>query len=312
MAIFYFCNHLPAFNKPVITIGAFDGIHNGHKKILREVVRIAASLQGESVVITFYPHPRKLLFPEHPLKMLTPLGEKLKLIQELGIDHIVVVPFTHAFAALSATEYVRDFLVKYFRPTCIVTGYDHHFGHDRKGNMTLLRQLESSFGFHTEEIPAQLIAEAAVSSSKIRNALSDGDVTTAAMMTGRYYRVSGTVVRGQQLGTTIGFPTANIQPAYSDQLIPGRGVYAVRVVIAGNIYGGMLNIGFRPTVSTDQPVTTIEAHIFDFNDNIYGCLITISFIQKIREERRFPSIEELVVQLKQDQEEAVRILQAAT
>jgi riboflavin kinase / FMN adenylyltransferase len=307
MAIFYNTAHLPEFHKSVITIGTFDGVHHGHKKILTELVKSTEKIQGESIVITFEPHPRKLLFPQQPLKLLTPLEQKLDLLTEIGITHVVVAPFTLEFSNLSARDYIENFLVKYFNPQRIIIGHDHHFGHDRKGDLAMLRSLESSFGYKVEEIPAQLIEEAAVSSTKIRKALLEGRVEEGGLMLGREYSISGTVREGKQLGRTLGFPTANIQPSDPDQLIPGPGVYAVRVNWKNHLHNAMLNIGFRPTVSDEQKLT-LEVNLFDFNQNIYGETLELIFIARIRDEQKFPSLENLKQQLNQDKEQALKIL----
>lgn len=206
MAVFTDINHLRQFRNAVLTIGTFDGVHTGHRAILNEVVQHAGRVGGESVLLTFEPHPRKVLFPEQPLGILTPLNKKLSLVADTGIDHVVVVPFTPEFANLSAAEYVRKFLVDTFHPHSIVIGYDHHFGHDRTGNIDLLRRLAPEYGYKVLEIPAQLIADAAVSSTRIRKAISAGNVTEAMAMLGRIYTVSGKVVHGNRLGRTIGYP----------------------------------------------------------------------------------------------------------
>jgi len=307
MAVFYNTDNLPEFKNAVITIGTFDGVHLGHRVILQEVVRHANEINGESVLLTFEPHPRKLLFPDQPLKLLTPLDEKIKLIQAEGIQHIVVVPFTHAFANLSADEYIGDFLVKLFKPESIVIGYDHHFGHDRKGNINLLKQDASKYNYSVFEIPAQLIDEAAVSSTKIRNALNEGQVSEAAHMLGYNYTLNGTVQKGAQLGRTINYPTANLLPSGEDQLIPARGVYAIKVNYNGASYKAMLNIGFRPTVSKELKLH-IEAHIFNFNEDIYGKKIELEFIERLRDEQKFASLDELKAQLGKDKETALNIL----
>ena len=243
MAIFSDIDHLPIFKNAVITIGTFDGVHKGHRTILQEVVKHAQEVNGESVLITFEPHPRKLLFPEQHLGILTPLEEKSKLILETGIQHIVVAPFTEAFSKLSADDYIAHFLVKLFSPHTIIIGHDHHFGHDRRGNIDLLRKFETKYHYKLKEISAQLIDEAAVSSTKIRKALEAGHVKEAANMLGRNYSLGGTVVKGAQLGRTIGYPTANVAPSDIEQLIPAIGIYAVQVVVNESLYSGMLSIG---------------------------------------------------------------------
>jgi len=291
---------LPDFKNSVITIGTFDGVHLGHQKILHTVKEYAEKYKGESIVITFDPHPRELLFPEKPLQTITPLEKKINLIRSYGIDHVVVVPFTASFAALSAVDYIRSFLVEKFHPKAIVIGYDHHFGQDREGNIQLLKKEQENHGYELVEISEQLVDESKVSSTQIRRAIQAGDMQACYAMTGRYYQLSGKVVEGKQLGRTIGFPTANILPLYIRQLIPGTGVYAVKVLISEKEYGGMLSIGYNPTV-TDDTSLKIEVHIFDFNEDIYSEIVEVVFIQKTREEEKFENIELLQEQLKKDE-----------
>jgi riboflavin kinase/FMN adenylyltransferase len=308
MAVFFEINHLPAFNNAVLTIGTFDGVHMGHKVILKSVAEQARDMNGESVLITFEPHPRKLLFPEQPLKLLTPLEQKLKLIEAAGIQNIVVVPFTQDFAGLSAQEYVENFLVEYFHPRSIIIGYDHHFGHDRKGNIELLKEFATKYQYRLVEIPAQLIESAAVSSTKIRRALEQGHVHEAAQMLGRNYSITGAVVKGSQLGRTIGYPTANIMPAEPEQLIPANGIYAVRVKWDGHLFGGMMSIGFNPTV-TEKKDLRIEVNLFDFDRDIYNHMLKIEFVAWLREEEKFNSIDELKEQLAKDKIATLKVLE---
>ncbi len=307
MAIFFDINSLPAFKKAAITIGTFDGVHHGHKAILQQLVTHAKETGGESILLTFEPHPRKLLFPEQPLKLLTPLADKIELIQHEGVEHIVVVPFTKDFAALSSEAYIEDFLVKRFHPESIIIGYDHHFGHDRKGNIHMLKANADRLGFKVFEISAQLIEEAAVSSTKIRKALQEGHVEEAAKMLDRNYSIKGKVVKGAQLGRTIGFPTANMAPLSEDQIIPANGVYAVKVWVDGIDHNAMLNIGIRPTVSNDLKLH-IEAHLFNFNEDIYGKTINLEFIARLRNEEKFPSLDALKEQLQKDKEQTLTLL----
>jgi len=310
MAIFYDINNLPAFKNPVITIGTFDGVHLGHHVILQQVVAHAKEVKGESVLLTFEPHPRKLLFPDQSLKLITPLQQKLGLITSAGIDHVIVVPFTRDFANLSAEEYILDFLVKKFCPNSIIIGYDHQFGHDRRGNIKLLEAHAGDCNYRVYEISAQLIDEAAVSSTKIRHALQDGHVKEAAHMLGRPYSIKGKVVKGAQLGRTIGYPTANIQPSDPEQLVPANGVYAIRAEYDGRTYNGMLNIGVRPTVSKELTLH-IEANLFDFTGDLYDHELEISFIDRLRNEEKFPSIDALKEQLGKDKVAAQKVLNNA-
>jgi riboflavin kinase/FMN adenylyltransferase len=307
MAVFFNIDQLPELHRPVITIGTFDGVHKGHRTILNEVVEHARAVNGESVLITFEPHPRKLLFPTQPLWFITPLEQKLKLVSDAGIQHIVVVPFNKAFSELSAEEYIKDFLVKTFHPHTIIIGYDHRFGHDRTGGIDLLKKIQPEHGYQLVEIQAQLIDEAAVSSTKIRKAIKEGQVREAAQMLGREYNMRGTVVRGAQLGRTIGYPTANIRLSEAEQIVPGIGIYAVHIIHDGTRYKGMLSIGYNPTVTSDRSIK-IEVNIFDFNKDIYDDMIEISFVARLRDEVKFDSLDTLKQQLHKDKQDTLNIL----
>jgi riboflavin kinase/FMN adenylyltransferase len=306
MAIFHDIHYLPEFKNPVLTIGTFDGVHTGHKAILKEVVTHAKTVNGSSVLLTFEPHPRKLLFPDQPLGIITPLEEKLKLITETGIEHVVVVPFTKEFASLSAHEYIELFLVGLFHPHSIVIGYDHHFGQDRKGNIKLLEHYAAPLHYELLEIAAQLIDEAAVSSTKIRHYIGGGRIEEANLMLGRPYSLKGTVVHGNKLGRTLGYPTANLQPCDADQVVPGMGIYAIQAIYDGIFYDGMLSIGYNPTV-TDTKEIKIEANLFGFNKDIYGETLELLFLKKLRDEQKFASIDALTEQLHRDKEEVISL-----
>lgn len=303
--VFYFSEELPRFRNAVITIGSFDGVHHGHKKILKELSNAAKAIQGESILITFDPHPRKVINPEVSLGLLCTPEEKYKLVLDQGIDHIVVVPFSRDFSMQSAEQYVQEFLVKHFTPRKIVIGYDHKFGHSREGDIHLLRELLQDAVI--EEIAPQLIEDAAVSSSKIRKALHTGYIKEANEMLERYYTLTGNVVQGRQLGHTIGFPTANISLNNPDVLVPHKGVYAVVVEHNERAYKGMLNIGVNPTVSNEQQLSC-EVNIFDFNENIYGKQLTLYFAERMRNEERFDGIEALKAQLARDKTHAEQLL----
>jgi riboflavin kinase/FMN adenylyltransferase len=309
MPIYYDISSVSYIKNPVITIGTFDGVHQGHKTILNEVIKHAKAINGESMLLTFEPHPRKLIFPEQPLKLLTPLKDKLQLIQEAGIRHTLVVPFTRDFSNLSSEDYIKDFLVNTFHPHTIVIGYDHRFGHDREGDINMLKKYADAYNYEVYEISAKLIDEAVVSSTKIRKALQEGHVTEASHMLGRSYSLRGTVVKGAQIGRTIGFPTANVLPENSEQIIPGNSVYAIQAEVNGQRYNAMLNIGYRPTVSNELQLH-IEANIFDFSGDIYGQQITLIFIEKLRNEQKFPSLDALKEQLGKDKQQTMQILQA--
>ena len=292
----------------VITIGTFDGVHLGHQAILREVGRVATRLGVPATVITFDPHPRKFLFPDEPLPILTPLPEKVALIRALGIDEVFVQPFDQAFSTLSAEDYIHDFLVGRFAPACIVIGHDHQFGRGRDGNVEVLRQFAPSCGYEVCRLDAALINDAAVSSTKTRNALLGGDVALAKNLLGRPYQIAGMVASGAQLGRTIGFPTANLQPGHPDQLIPAIGVYAgFAHTHDGGQYPAMINIGRRPTVASNGAVT-IEAHLIGFSGDLYGQPFILSFEARLREEQKFAGVAALKEQLELDRQAAVRAL----
>ncbi len=307
MAVFFNIQHLPDFKNAVLTIGTFDGVHKGHKAILREVVRHAKTVSGESVLLTFEPHPRKLLFPDQPLGIITPLDQKLQLINDTGIEHIVVVPFTKEFSELSAQKYIEQFLVNIFHPHSIVIGYDHRFGQDRIGDLHLLEQYAPIYNYELIEIPEQLIDEAAVSSTKIRNAIREGRMEDARQMLDRNYTIRGTVIHGNKIGRTLGYPTANILPENKEQIIPSLGIYAIQAIYDGRQYNGMLSIGYNPTV-TDKKELRIEANLFDFDKEIYGDALEIAFIKKLRDEQKFNSLEALKEQLHKDKEETLRVI----
>lgn len=297
-------NKLPSFRNAVITIGTFDGVHLGHKILIQQIKEEAKRYNGESVVITFEPHPRSVIRPEDTtLRLLTTAEEKTSLIAQEGIQHIVIAPFTKEFSLLSAHEYIDQFLVKRFKPKKIVIGYNHQFGHHRDGNIELLNKYAVTYGYEVMEIHKQLVNDIEVSSTRIRIALTEGDVKKATELLGRPYSFSGTVVKGSQRGRTIGFPTANIQINHSLKLIPARGVYAVRVRLHDKEYSGMMNIGIRPTI--EGTFETIEVHLFNFDADIYGDTLEVKCIQRIRNEIKFTSLQELQTQLHRDKQMAL-------
>ena len=306
MAVFTNLSSLPSFRKAVLTIGSFDGVHLGHRRILDQVVERARSTGGESVLLTFDPHPRKVVAPDKPLGLLTPLAEKLRLLAEAGIEHTVVVPFSQEFSAQEPAAYITDFLVPRFQPSTLVIGYDHRFGRGRAGDIHLLRSLAPAHNFLVEEIPVHLIDEAAVSSTKIRGALLEGRAREAAAMLGRPYAWSGCVVKGRQLGRTLGYPTANLVALDGDQLLPGDGVYAVEAVVDNSAHPAMLSIGLRPTVGAGL-ARTVEVHLLDFSHDLYGTNITLRFLQWIRAEEKFPSLDALKSAIAADERHARKI-----
>lgn len=291
----------------VVTSGTFDGVHLGHQTILSRLTEVAKASGGESVLITYWPHPRTVVSNDSQnLRLLTTLDEKIELLDQAGVDHLVVIPFTRSFSELTSEEYIRQILIGKIGTRKLVIGYDHRFGRDREGGFDYIQAHQSEYGFEVEEIPRQDVEAVGVSSSKIRAALNEGNVQTANRFLGRLYSLNGTVVKGRQLGRTIGFPTANLQVDDPSKLIPANGVYAVDVEYAGQTLGGMLNIGFRPTVAgTNQ---TIETYIFDFDKDIYGEHITLKFKEFLRPEQKFNGLPALVAQLKRDEESARTIL----
>lgn len=291
----------------VVTVGTFDGVHVGHRKILNMLKDIALRIDGQVVVLTFHPHPRKVLFPDQPPpRLLSTPDEKAALLSELGVDHLVFQPFTEAFRNLQYDEFVRDILVKQLSVQTLVIGYDHQFGKDRQGNIAGLRKMGAEYNFNVLEIPEQDIRDAAVSSTRIRKALESGNVTLATELLGYNYSLKGKVVHGHKLGRSLGYPTANLQTDDSDKLIPSLGIYAVRVEVKGQMYGGMLSIGTRPTF--DDGEVSVEVNIFDFEGDIYDEIITLHFVSHIRDELKFDSVDALVDRIGQDKKDSLRIL----
>ena len=308
MNVYYNLKDLPQFTNSVITIGSFDGIHNGHQKIVQQVNELATKHEGESIVITFHPHPRLIIYPkDKSLRLITTIEEKIALFEHFGIDNVVVVPFTVEFSQQSADEYIQKFLVEKFSPKCIVVGYDHKFGLNRQGDIHYLKAAAKDFHFEVEEILEQQVADITVSSTKIRLALEKGDVRTANELLGHPFTLSGKVIRGQQIGHTIGFPTANLEVSSPHKLVPPYGIYACQVLVKGNRYGGMLYIGDRPTLN-GLDFRTIEVNIFDFRDEIYNENIKIECIDFIRSDQKFDDLESLKLALAEDKKATLTIL----
>jgi len=292
--------------KPVITIGTFDGVHLGHRKIISRLQDIARSIQGESVIFTFDPHPRKVVDPdETSLRLLTTLEEKIQLFSESGIDHLVIYPFTPEFAQLSYGQFVEQILVNQIHTEYLVVGYDHKFGKNREGDFEFLKNCAEKFNFHVEKLDVLLMNESNISSTKIREAIQHGDFETANTYLGYPFTLNGTVVEGQQLGRKIQFPTANVEASDPDKIIPGYGVYAVKVKVQNQIFTGMLNIGSRPTINQNADHRSIEVHILEFDQDIYGESIEIRFFGKLREEQKFGSLDALKEQLLSDKNDTI-------
>lgn len=308
MQIHYDLNNFKAVN-PVVTIGTFDGVHLGHREVISELKRISALSGGDSVVFTFEPHPRIIIAPhEDSLRLLSTKDEKINLMEKIGIDHLVIYPFTKEFSKLSYNEFITNILVEKMKISSLVVGYDHRFGQGRKGNFNSLELLSNSLNFKVEQLSQLLVDDMVVSSTKIRLALEAGDITKANHFLGYRYTLSGKVIEGEQLGRKLGFPTANIETFDRYKLVPGDGVYAVLVETGGKTYKGMLNVGIRPTVNFNADHKSIEVHIFDFDTDIYNSDITLFFVEKIRDEQKFADIVELHDQLIKDQIFALNVI----
>ena len=287
-------------DRPVLTTGTFDGVHLGHKRILERLVELGQEVNGETAMLTFFPHPRMVLHPEdHGLQLLTTPSEKAELLSQAGIQHLIVQPFNTELARMTATHYIRDMLVREIGVHTMVVGYDHHFGRNREGDFENLLEFSDVYGFRVEEIPAWQIDEVSVSSTKIREALLTGDVATAERYLGYRYGLDGTVVRGQQLGQKLGAPTANIRPEFDWKLVPGNGVYAAHVVVDGHQHPAVVNIGQRPTLG-DGLERTIEAHLLRFEGDLYQRNVRLVMGAFLRGERKFSDPGALKEQIAQD------------
>jgi len=292
----------------VATIGTFDGVHLGHQKLLQQLNKAKQTLGLQTVVLTFDPHPRKVLFPEQTdLKLLSLTNEKLDLLKNYGVDVSVVYPFNKAFAGLEAEQYVSDILIKMLNVKHLIIGYDHKFGKNREGNFNLLKQLSLKYNFTVEEISAKDIDNITISSSKIRKAIEFGDVELAKNYLGHYYFTKALVIKGKQLGSKIGFPTANLKVMDTDKLIPNIGVYFVSVEIETKIYYGMMNIGTNPTVESTLDIKQ-EVNIFDFEGDLYNQTIKINFIKRLRNEIKFDNLEQLILQIKNDKQMCLNLM----
>jgi riboflavin kinase/FMN adenylyltransferase len=295
--------------KPVVSIGVFDGVHVGHRYLFDRMKEEARRAGGETLVITFWPHPRIVLNHQPAkLKYLSTIQGKQELLEECGIDHLLILEFTADIQKMDARTFVEQLLVEKIGVEVLVMGFDHVFGHDRQGDFERVSAMGRELGFRVVKVKARKIDGQTVSSTLIRDMLWQGDVAGAERFLGYHYFIIGRIVGGKRIGRSMGFPTANIRPDDEHKLIPADGVYAVKVLLSGKDYGGMLNIGIRPTVNNGFPEKTIEVHIFDFHGDIYGQDVKITFIERIREEKKFERIEELAAQLEEDKKKTMAIL----
>jgi len=299
MKVYYGVDEFPKLDGVVLTMGTFDGVHYGHRKILNRLIDAAKSINGHAVVMTFHPHPRAVLFPDQKdLRLLSTVTEKIELLASLGIEHLIVQSFTMDFSKLTHREFVEDYLIRKINMQRMVVGYDHQFGHKRQGNFEELLKLASEFKFDVEKIPEQDIEEVVVSSTKIRNALISGDINLANQLLSYKYSLSGEVVKGNQVGRTLGFPTANVYLSDTNKLIPCDGVYSAFAYVDNTKYKCVVSIGNRPTFNDSKK--SIEVHILDFNQDLYNQNLKIEFVDFIRGQRKFEVINDLVNQIKSD------------
>jgi riboflavin kinase / FMN adenylyltransferase len=300
-------DNLPAFKNAVITIGTFDGVHGGHQQIINTLTSTAAKVGGQSVIITFHPHPRKIVSSVVTgVRLINTLQERIDLLAKTGVNHLVVVPFTDYFASQTAEEYIENFLVQKFAPHTIIIGYDHRFGKDRTGNYKMLEEKASTYNYTLLEINEHVLDAIKVSSTNIRNAVIHGQVDEANKLLGYHFFFEGEVTHGDKIGRTIGYPTANLKSTNEEKITLGDGIYAVHVNVEGKQYKGMMSIGFRPTVNGTIRVT--EVNIFDFDKDIYKHIIRVHVVKRLRSEVKFNSLDELKVQLKKDKENSLKVL----
>ncbi len=300
MRIFHNISETSDLKDTIVTIGTFDGVHLGHQKILKKLVELKNKNGGETLLFTFDPHPRKVLFPEQrDLKLITTTQEKCELLKQFGIDNVLVFPFTIEFSKKSAEDYISNIISETLKTKTLVIGYDHRFGSNREGNIETLKQVSSNYNFDLIEIPAQEINQLNISSTRIRKAIEEGEIEVANSFLGYSFFMSGMVIKGKQLGRTIGYPTANIELLDLDKIKPKTGVYAVNIIIDQIEFKGMLNVGCNPTTDSDR-IQKIEVNIFDFYKDIYGKIIKIEFIKHLRNEVKFANLDELKEQLAKD------------
>ncbi|ANH83803.1 riboflavin biosynthesis protein RibF [Niabella ginsenosidivorans] len=300
---------LPQFKNAVVTIGTFDGVHEGHRKVIQQLTDEAQKINGESVIITFHPHPRKVVHSSIlGLRLITTLDERIELLRNLGVNHLVIIPFTEVFANQLPEDYLRNFLIARFHPHTIIIGYDHRFGRDRLGDYKLLEALQEKYRYQLQEIPKHVLDNISISSTKVREAILRGDMATANHLLGYVFFFEGEVIHGDKLGRELGYPTANLKVQDEEKIVPGNGVYAVYVKIPGQDgwLKGMMSIGLRPTVNGKK--RTVEVNIFDFDKMIYGQTIRVYVKQFLREEVKFDSLEAMVKQIGQDKINSLAVL----
>lgn len=307
MKVYTGFDSFPKLSKAVVTTGTFDGVHLGHKKILDEFISIGVHNNTETVLVTFFPHPRIVLFPDHELKLINTIDENINLLKNYNIDHLIIQKFDKNFSRLTSLDYVRDILLKKIGLQNLVIGFNHHFGRNREGSLENLKEYADLYDFNIHQVGACELGDKSVSSTKIRCAINDGDMQLANNYLGYNFKFSGIIVKGKGVGKTIGFPTANISIENKNKTIPKRGVYAVSIYWNKYKLKGMLNIGTNPTINNGKK-TCIEVNIFDFNKSIYNTIITIEVISRIRNEKRFKTIDELKNQLALDKIAALNML----
>lgn len=307
MKIYHSIKEFKHSSQTIVTLGTFDGVHIGHKKIIERLVSNAANTGGESVILTFFPHPRMILQDGSDIKLLNTIEEKSNLLEQCGIDNLIIHPFDQEFSRLTAEEFVEEILVNQFHLKKIIIGHDHRFGRNRTANIDDLIEFGKQFSFEVEQISAQEIDEVSVSSTKIRNALFEGNCQLANEYLGYPYFLTGTIERGKGIGRTIDFPTANLHIKETYKLIPKNGVYIVSSILNNTEVFGMMNIGFNPTVKGEKQ--SIEIHFFDWNADLYNQKIQINILERIRDEQKFDSIDHLKIQLKQDQNTSLKVIE---
>lgn len=292
----------------VVTIGTFDGVHRGHQFILNDMVKKAREMGGETVVVTFYPHPRQVLSTgDNSLRLISTQEEKIKQMDALGIDNLIVIKFTKEFSTLSSEDFIRNYIVEKIKPAALIIGYDHHFGNNRLGDFEMLKELGEKNNFKVERIPVQDVDNVVVSSTKIRNALQIGDIRQANSLLGHQFSNTGVVVHGMGLGRQMGYPTANLEVALEYRLIEKPGVYATFVDFDGKTMPAMTYIGHRPTMNDNRPAT-IESHLIGFDGDLYGKQLTLRFVDRVRDEKKFNGLDELKRQINIDEQTIINIL----